>query len=150
MNHTVDAHFIRTLISIGVALTTAVIILIVGHGLVKSVARDPMSRRVRALNDRREQLKAGVAASKTRRRANMERKSSASVDRMKKLLGSMKMLQDTQLKAASLNLSRAGIRTKDAAITVIFFRLLAPVMIGGTAAIGVYLLNWFPDAGAFK
>jgi len=60
------------------------------------------------------------------------------------------MLQDSQLKTASLNLSRAGIRTKDAAIAVIFFRLVGPIMIGGTAAIGVYLLHWFPNASAFK
>ena len=150
MEHAVGPQFFSTLLSIGIALTTAIIILIVGHSLVKSVARDPMARRVRALNDRREQLKAGVAASKTRRRQKMEKKASLSITRMKAILGSMKMLQDSQLKAASMNLSRAGIRTKDAAITVIFFRLVAPIMIGGTAAIGVYLLNWFPEASAFK
>ena len=150
MENAVTPQFFNTLLSIGIALTTAIIILFVGHGLVKSVVRDPMARRVRALNDRREQLKAGVAASKTRRRAKMEKTSSLSVTRMKKVLGSMKMLQDSQLKVTSINLSRAGIRSKDAAITVIFFRLVAPIMIGGTAAIGVYLLNWFPDAGALK
>ena len=150
MDHIVTPNFFSTLLSIGIALTTAIIILIVGHSVVKSVARDPMARRVRALNDRREQLKAGVAASKTRRRAKMEKKASISVGRMKAILGSMKMLQDSQLKAASLNLARAGIRTKDAAITVIFFRLVAPILIGGTAAIGVYLLHWFPEASAFK
>ena len=150
MDHAVTPHFFSTLLSIGIALTTAIIILIVGHGVVKSVARDPMSRRVRALNDRREQLKAGVAASKTRRRAKMDKKASLSITRMKKFLGSMKMLQDSQLKSASLNLARAGIRTKDAAITVIFFRLVSPITIGGTAAVGVSLLHWFPEASAFK
>lgn len=150
MDHIVAPDLFGTLLSVAIALATAVVILIVGHSLVKSVARDPMARRVRALNDRREQLKAGVAASKTRRRAKMEKKASISVDRMKAILSSMKMLQDSQLKTAALNLSRAGIRTKDAAITVIFFRLVAPIMIGGTAAIGVYLLHWFPDASAFK
>jgi len=150
MNHIIAPDLIGTLLSVGIALATAVVMLIVGHSLVKSVAGDPMARRVRALNDRREQLKAGVAASKTRRRAKMEKKTRISVDRMKAILGSMKMLQDSQLKTAALNLSRAGIRTKDAAITVIFFRLVAPIMIGGTAAIGVYLLHWFPDASAFK
>ena len=147
--HAPDAMFFHTLISIGMALATAVVVLILGHSMVKTFARDPMARRVKALNDRREQLKAGVAASKTRRRAKLEQKN-AKIDRMKAILGSMKMLQDTQLKAAALNLSRAGIRTKDAAITVIFFRLVAPILIGGTAAIGVYLLHWFPEASAFK
>ena len=150
MDHIVAPDLFGTLLSIGIALATAIVILIVGHSLVKSMARDPMTRRVRALNDRREQLKAGVAASKTRRRVKMEKRASLSIDRMKAILSSMKMLQDSQIKAASLNLSRAGIRTKDAAITVIFFRLVAPIMIGGTAAIGVYLLHWFPGASAFK
>jgi tight adherence protein C len=150
MEHAVTPHFFSTLLSIGIALATAIVMLVVGHSLVKSFARDPMARRVRALNDRREQLKAGVAASKTRRRAKMEKKTAISVDRMKAILGSMKMLQDSQLKAASLNLSRAGIRSKDSAITVIFFRLVSPILIGGTAAIGVYLLNWFPEASALK
>jgi tight adherence protein C len=131
------------------ALATTVVVLILGHSLVKSMGADPMARRVKALNDRREQLKAGVAASKTRRRTRMEQKN-VNIDRMKAFLGSMKMLQDSQLKAASLNLSRAGIRTKDAAVTVIFFRLVAPVLIGLTAAIGVYVLNWFPEASALK
>ncbi|RVT93345.1 type II secretion system F family protein [Sphingomonas crocodyli] len=147
--HAPDAAFYHTVISIGMALATAVVVLILGHSMVKTFARDPMARRVKALNDRREQLKAGVAASKTRRRAKLEQKN-AKIDWMKSVLGSMKMLQDTQLKDAALNLSRAGIRTKDAAITVIFFRLVAPILIGGTAAIGVYLLNWFPEASAFK
>jgi tight adherence protein C len=150
MEHSVSPHFFSTLLSIGIALATAVVMLIVGHHLVRSFARDPMARRVRALNDRREQLKAGVAASKTRRRAKMEKKSSVSVDRMRVILGSMKMLQDSQLKTATLNLARAGIRSKDSAITIIFFRLVAPILIGGTAAIGVYLLNWFPEASALK
>jgi tight adherence protein C len=60
------------------------------------------------------------------------------------------MLQDSQLKTAQLNLSRAGIRNKDTAITVIFCRLAGPVLIGGTVVIGVYLLHWFPEAGPLK
>jgi len=150
MNHAASPQFLGTLLSIGISLATAIVILVVGHSLLKSFARDPMTRRVRALNDRREQLKAGVAASKTRRRQKMDSRVHISVDRMKAILGKMKLLQDSQLKTASLNLARAGIRTKDAAITVIFFRLVGPIMIGGMAAIGVYLLNWFPEAGAFK
>jgi len=150
MNHAVSPQLFGTLLSIGISLATAIVILVVGHSLLRSFARDPMARRVRALNDRREQLKAGVAASKTRRRQKMDNKVHISVDRMKAILGKMKLLQDSQLKTASLNLARAGIRTKDAAITVIFFRLVGPIMIGGMAAIGVYLLNWFPEAGAFK
>jgi tight adherence protein C len=149
MDYQVTPHFIQTLVSISLALATTIVILFVGASVVKNMGRDPMARRVKALNDRREQLKAGVAASKTRRRAKQEKKS-VTTARMRKFLQSLKMLQDSQLKAAQLNLARAGIRTKDSAIMVIFFRLVAPVLIGGTAVLGVYVLQWFPEAGAFK
>jgi tight adherence protein C len=149
MEHQVTPHFIQTLVSIGLALATTVVILILGASLVRNMGRDPMARRVKALNDRREQLKAGVAASKTKRRAKQEKKSASTV-RMRKFLQSLKMLQESQLKVAQLNLSRAGIRTKDTAITVIFFRLIGPVLIGGTMVLGVYVLNWFPEAGPLK
>src|SRR3546814_8553410 len=36
--------------------------------------RDPMAKRVKALNDRREQLKAGITASTAKRRAKLVRK----------------------------------------------------------------------------
>jgi len=149
MEHQVTPHFFQMLMSIGMALATTIVLLVLGHQAIRKLGRDPMARRVKALNDRREQLKAGVAASKTRRRARQDKKTQTT-DRMRKFLLSLKMLQDSQLKTAQLNLSRAGIRTKDSAIMVIFFRLVAPVVIGGTAAVGVYLLNWFPDAGALK
>src|SRR5205085_888210 len=84
------------------------------------------------------------------RRRSKENKATLSITRMKAILGSMKMLQESQLKSAALNLSRAGIRNKDAAIAVIFFRLVSPITIGGTAVVGVYLLHWFPEASAFK
>src|SRR3546814_10137341 len=39
-----------------------------------STVRDPMARRVKSLNERREQLKAGITASTTRRRAKLVKK----------------------------------------------------------------------------
>ncbi|PZU08603.1 type II secretion system F family protein [Sphingomonas sp.] len=113
-----------------------------------STARDPMARRVKALNERREQLKAGITAS-TRKRAKLTR-SSQTTDRMRSFLSSLKVLQDTQLKEAQVKLSQAGIRSKDAAIAVIFARLMLPVVLGGSAVILVYLLDMFPDWGWLK
>jgi tight adherence protein C len=45
---------------------------------------------------------------------------------------------------------QAGIRSKDLAFVVILARLVLPVVFGGTMIVGVYLLDWFPDYGAFK
>jgi tight adherence protein C len=113
-----------------------------------TTVRDPMAKRVKALTERREQLKAGIVAS-TKRRTRLNA-TSQTTDRMRAFLGSLKVLQESQLKQAQIKLMQAGIRSKDAAIAVIFGRLVLPVVIGGTVIVGVYLLNWFPEWGAFK
>ena len=113
-----------------------------------STVRDPMAKRVKALNERREQLKAGITAS-TRKRTRLNQTSRAT-DRMRAFLGGLKMLQDKQLKDAQIKLMQAGIRSKDAAIAVIFGRLALPVVIGGTVVFGVYVLDWLPTWGGLK
>src|ERR671918_1735439 len=61
-----------------------------------TTVRDPMARRVKALNERREQLKAGIVAS-TNKRKKLTNKNQAA-DRVRSVLGNFKMLQDDQLK----------------------------------------------------
>ncbi|WP_076068629.1 type II secretion system F family protein [Sphingomonas montana] len=111
--------------------------------------RDPMAKRVKALNERREQLKAGITASTSRRRTKLNTTSQAT-DRMRTLLGSLKVLQDSQLKAAQHKLIQAGIRSKDAAIAVIFGRLVLPIILGGGMAFYIYGMDAFPDWSPLK
>jgi tight adherence protein C len=111
--------------------------------------RDPMARRVKALNDRREQLKAGISASRTKRRASLTQ-TNAATDRMRLLLNSLKVLQDTQLQQAQIKLMQAGIRSKDMAVAVIFARMVMPIVLGGIIILGVYGLDWFPEYSDFK
>jgi tight adherence protein C len=113
-----------------------------------TTVRDPMAKRVKALNDRREQLKAGITAS-TKRRAKLNAKNETT-DRMRSFLSSLKVLQEEQLKAAQKRLMQAGIRSKDAAVAIIFGRLVLPVVLGGGALILVYGIDYFPDWSAFK
>ena len=113
-----------------------------------TTVRDPMAARLKVLNERREQLKAGITAS-TRKRAKTTKQQQATAQ-MRHLLGSLKVLQDTQLKDAQTKLVQAGIRSKDAPINVIFARLALPIVIGSVFIVGVYLLNWFPSWGGFK
>ncbi len=101
-----------------------------------TTVRDPMAKRVKALNDRREQLKAGITAS-TKRRAKLVQKNDHA-DRMKAFLSSLKVLQDSQLKTAQRKLMQAGIRSKDWAVAVIFGRLVLPIVIGGIMLYWVY------------
>jgi tight adherence protein C len=98
--------------------------------------RDPMTKRVKALNDRREQLKAGITAS-TKRRAKLVQRNDVA-DRMRTFLSSLKVLQDDQLKVAQIKLLQAGIRSKDWAVAVIFGRLVMPIVLGGAMTYWVY------------
>jgi tight adherence protein C len=114
-----------------------------------TTVRDPMAKRVKALNERREQLKAGIVASTSKRRKKITNKSEAA-EKVRTALDSMKMLQDEQVQKAQKKLMQAGIRAKDLAFVVIFARFVLPVVIGAVLIVGVYILDWFPEWGSFK
>jgi tight adherence protein C len=114
-----------------------------------TTVRDPMAKRVKALNERREQLKAGITASTAKRRRRLNA-TNQHADRMRSFLSSLKVLQDSQLKDAQRRLAQGGIRSKDMAVAVIFGRLVLPVVIGGGIAFGVYALGWVGDWSPFK
>jgi len=114
-----------------------------------STVRDPMAKRVKALNERREQLKAGIIASTGKRRAKIVHQNDTT-DRMRSLLSSLRVLQDDQLKDAQKKLAQAGIRSKEWAIAIIFGRLVLPIAIGCTAALLIYGLDLWPDWSALK
>jgi tight adherence protein C len=130
----IDVLFTATLLA-----AAAVMALMVALYAATTV-RDPMAKRVKALNERREQLKAGITAS-TRKRAKLTQ-TNRSTERMRAILASFKVLQDQQLKEAQVKLMQAGIRSKDAAVAVIFARLIGPILLGGTGAFCVYGLGW--------
>ncbi len=114
-----------------------------------TTVRDPMTKRIKALNERREQLKAGVVASTSKRRRKITNRNEAA-DKVRNVLGSMKMLQDEQVEKAQIKLMQAGIRSKDLAFVVIFARFVLPLVIGTTALILVYLVDIFPDWSSLK
>jgi len=137
-----DVIWIATILS-GVA-TFAVVLAIYAATTVK----DPMARRVKALNERREQLKAGIVASTNKRKKLSNRNEAA--DRVRSILSSFKMLQDDQLKKTQMRLMQAGIRTKDLAFFIIFARFVLPVVLGVSAVLLIYVFNYFPAWGWFK
>ena len=114
-----------------------------------TTVRDPMVKRIKALNERREQLKAGVVASTSKRRRKITNRNEAA-DKVRNVLGSMKMLQDEQVEKAQIKLMQAGIRSKDLAFVVIFARFVVPVVTGMIALILVYLVDIFPEWSALK
>ena len=139
----IDVLWVATLLS-GVATFMVLVAL-----YAVTTVKDPMARRVKALNDRREQLKAGITASTSKRRAKLGARNETT-DRMRSFLGSLKVLQDSQLKAAQIKLMQAGIRSKDAAIAVIFGRLMLPIIFGLGAVIMIYMVDFWPEWGPFK
>jgi tight adherence protein C len=114
-----------------------------------TTVRDPMAKRVKALNERREQLKAGIVASTSKRRKNITNRNEMA-DKVRGLLSNLKVLQEGQVVKAQTKLMQAGIRSKDLAFVVIFARLVLPIVIGGFAIILVYVIDYFPAWGAFK
>ena len=114
-----------------------------------TTVHDPMAKRVKALNERREQLKAGIVASTSRRRKKLSNRNEAA-DKVRTALGSMKMLQDEQVEKAQKKLMQSGFRSKNLAFVVICARFVLPVVNGTIVIAGVYLLDWFPTWGAFK
>ncbi|RZL55995.1 MAG: type II secretion system F family protein [Sphingomonas sp.] len=139
----IDVLWVATILS-GVA---AFAVMLAIYTVMRTVT-DPMTKRVKALNERREQLKAGITAS-TKRRAKLVQRSDTT-DWMRGLLSSLKVLQDSQVKDAQLKLMRAGIRSKEWAVGVIFGRLALPIVFGGLMVVIVYGLDYFPDWSAFK
>ncbi len=129
---------------IGIALSALALLAVLIAIYAATTVRDPMARRVKALNERREQLKAGIAASTSKRRTKIVHQNDTT-DWMRALLSNFKVLQDDQLKQAQLKLSQAGIRSKDWAVAVIFGRMILPIAFGGGAAIAIYGLEMFPD-----
>ena len=113
-----------------------------------TTVKDPMARRVKALNERREQLKAGIVASTNKRKKLSNRNQAA--DRVRGILTQFKMLQDDQLKKTQERLMQAGIRTKDLAFFIIFARFVLPVVLGAIAIVLIYLMNHWPAWGAFR
>src|SRR3954462_1215718 len=137
-----DVIWVATILS---AVATFAVLLAI---YAATTVRDPMARRVKALNERREQLKAGIVASTSKRR-KLTNKSEAA-DRVRSILTQFKMLQDDQLQKTQMRLMQAGIRTKDLAFFIIFARFVLPLVLGVTAVLMLYVFNFSPDWSGFR
>jgi tight adherence protein C len=136
------------LIMVGTALSAVAAFAALVAIYAATTVRDPMARRVKALNERREQLKAGIVASTSKRRKSITNRNEVA-DKVRGLLSSLKVLQDSQVEVAQKKLMQAGIRSKDYAFVVIFARLVLPLVFGTIMVIGVYGLGWFYDYSSF-
>jgi len=111
--------------------------------------RDPMAKRVKALNERRDELKAGIIVPTARKRNSIVRRNQTT-DNIRTVLEKLRVLQDSQLAVVQQKLAQAGIRKKEWAVAVIFGRMIGPIVLGGLALLWIYVLQFFPEWGAFK
>jgi tight adherence protein C len=133
----VDVIFVGTVL-IGIAAAAVVFAI-----YAAVTVRDPMVRRVKVLNQRREQLKAGIVTT-ARKRASIVRRNDTT-DKMTEALSSLKVLQDSQIKQIEQKLAQAGIRRKEWAVAVVFGRLVLPIAIGLFVAFMLYYVQYFPE-----
>ncbi|MBD2842557.1 type II secretion system F family protein [Erythrobacter rubeus] len=110
--------------------------------------RDPMAKRVKSLNDRRDELKAGIVTQGSKKRASLVRKTDKT-DKVKEKLNSMKVLQQSQLEAVQQKLAHAGYRNKELAVYIIGARAILPIVFGTIGFIAIYVTEMFPDWGPF-
>jgi tight adherence protein C len=137
-----DVVFVGTLL---VAVATLAVLYAIYNAVT---VRDPMAKRVKALNNRRQELKTGMVTT-AKKRASIVRRSEAT-DRLTEALGALKMLQDSQLKEIQQKLAQAGVRKKELAVAVVFGRLVAPIILGLIAILVIYVIDYFPEWGSFK
>ena len=108
--------------------------------------RDPMAKRVKALEARREQLKAGIVTSASKKRTSLVRRTDTT-DKVKDSLGKLNVLQESQIKAVQQKLAHAGYRNKELAVLIIGARAILPLVIGGTMGVLIYVVEFWPDWG---
>ena len=142
-----------TVLGIDVIFVGTVLVAIAAMAAMMAVyaavtVRDPMARRVKALNNRRNELKAGLLIGATRKRS-LRRKTDFT-DKVRDTLGNFKMLQASQIEAVEQKLMQGGIRKKELAYLVIAGRVVMPIVLGLLAATAVYWTDFFPEWGSFK
>ncbi|MEO1729163.1 MAG: type II secretion system F family protein [Pseudomonadota bacterium] len=108
--------------------------------------KDPMAKRVKALNERREELKAGIVTAGTKKRASLARKSDTT-NAVRDQLGRLNVLQQSQIEEVQQKLAHAGYRNKELAVYIIGLRAIGPVVLGLLGFLVIYVIDYFPDWG---
>ena len=136
-------------IMIGTILVAIAVLAVVLAIYAAVTVKDPMAKRVAALNARRNELKTGMVTQTAKKRKSLVSKDEK-VDKVRDTLKSLKVLQKEQVDEVVQKLAQAGIRNKDLAVYVIFARMILPIVLGGGAFLLIYVANYFPDWGGLK
>jgi tight adherence protein C len=120
------------LLSAGAAFMMVVAI---WYGLLE---RHPMEARAKLLASRRDELRGQMLKDKGARRRQKE-----GLSLMRRVVAALKLLQSQQTDKLHDKLSQAGLRSRDAIVVFLFFKVAMPVVLGATAFVAVYLLQLF-------
>ena len=143
-----------TLLGFDVYLIGSILVAVAAMAVMLAIyaavtVRDPMTKRVKALNERREQLKAGIVTASARKRTSIIHRTQTT-DQIRGFLESLKVLQDSQVAVVQQKLAQAGIRKKEWAVAVILGRLIGPILLGLFGAAVFYWSSMFPEWSPFK
>jgi tight adherence protein C len=108
--------------------------------------KDPMAKRVKSLNERRDELKAGIVTSGSKKRTSLVRKTDTT-DKVKSSLGKMNVLEQSQIKDVQQKLAHAGYRNQELAVIIIGLRAVLPIVLGALGFVMIYVVEYFPDWG---
>ncbi|PZT90635.1 MAG: pilus assembly protein TadC [Citromicrobium sp.] len=106
--------------------------------------RDPMAKRVRALEGRREALKMGLVASSAKKRQSLVRKNDTT-EKVRTTLGKLNVLQQSQVEDMQQKLAWAGYRNKEVAVVLIALRSILAIVLGLGAFFLLYVVEIYPD-----
>jgi tight adherence protein C len=121
-----------SLLVILIAGLAFITVLAVWYGLLE---RHPMERRARMLAERREQLRGAMLRDKPRKRR------SESMGAMRQVVNALKLMQSQQSDKLNDRLAQAGLRSRDAIVVFLFFKVVTPILLGAVAFLLVYLLQ---------
>ncbi|MBD58857.1 MAG: pilus assembly protein TadC [Citromicrobium sp.] len=143
-----------TLLGVDVTLVATILAGVAAMAVMLAIyaavtVRDPMAKRVKALNARRDELKAGIVKEHGRKRKSLVRRTEKT-DKVKEALSSFNVLQPSQVAQVQQKLAHAGIRNKEYAVYVILARAITPVVLGLIAFYVLYVSNMYADMGSFK
>jgi tight adherence protein C len=121
-----------SLLVVLVAGLAFITVLAVWYGLLE---HHPMERRAKMLSERREQLRGAILRDKPRKRR------SESLGAMRQVVNALKLMQSQQSDKLNDRLAQAGLRSRDAIVVFLFFKVVTPVLLGAVAFLLVYLLQ---------
>ena len=127
-----------------VLLAGAVVFLLVIAIWYSLLERDPMERRARMLAERRSELRGQLGKERGRRLRQKE------MSAMRRVVDALKLAQSQQTSKLLERLAQAGIRSRDALVVFLFFKIAMPVFVAAIAFVSVYLLQLWELSPAFR